>query len=148
MIEIQEAVHDDMPHFIRLARIFAKIAGEPFDSESTVQHVEWVIDDDNTTAFIAIDDKRQVVGICGGIVFPTFWDNSKLTATEMWWFVDPGCRNNGVGTALMDALESWAKEAGAWRLSMMTIVGIAPGVEDMYARRGYREREKTFVKEL
>jgi len=48
----------------------------------------------------------------------------------------------------MDALESWAEDAGAWRLSMMTIVGIAPGIEEMYEKRGYREREKTFLKEL
>lgn len=79
---------------------------------------------------------------------PTPWDNSKLTATELWWYVDQDARNAGIGGQLMDALESWAVDAGAFRLSMMTIVGIAPGVEKMYTNRGYKERERTFLKEF
>ncbi len=148
MIQVREAIHEDLADFIRMARVFAEIAGEPFDRENTAEHVEFMLDNDNTVAFIAIDVEGRAVGICGGIVFPTFWDNSKLTATETWWFVDPRCRHNGVGTALMDALESWAREAGAWRLSMMLIEGISPGVDKMYENRGYAPRERTFVKEL
>ena len=146
-MEVREAKHEDIVHFLGMAREFAILADEPFDRESTAQHVEWMIEQDNTIALIAFDGDAAV-GICGGIVFPTFWDNSKLTATETWWFVREDWRGTGAGLRLMDALESWAKQAGAWRLSMMTIVGIAPGVEKIYARRGYRERENTFVKEL
>ena len=130
-----------------MAREFAEIAGEPFDRESVTQHVEFMVDNDNTTAFIAFDGD-QAVGICGGIVFPTFWDTSKLTASETWWFVRRGWRGTGAGLKLMDALESWAKDSGAWRMSMMMIEEIAPGIEKLYVRRGYRPRERTFVKEL
>lgn len=146
-MNIREAVHDDLIHFIRMGRQFAEIANEPFDRDSLADHIEWILGEERAVAFIAFDGD-DAVGICSGIWMPTFWDGSKITATEMWWFVDPACRNKGIGGALMDALESWAKSVGAWRLSMMTIVGIAPGVEEMYVKRGYREREKTFVKEL
>ena len=146
-MNVRKATYEDVGHFIGMAREFSELAGEPFDRESTAEHVEWMIDNDNTVAFIAFDGEKAV-GICGGIVFPTFWCTSKLTATETWWFVKKEARGGGAGLALIDALESWAKGAGAWRLSMMTIVGIAPGIEKLYERRGYHERENTFVKEL
>lgn len=146
-MEVRQAGHDDIVHFIGMAREFAVLADEPFDRESVTQHVEFMIDDDNTVAFIAFDGD-QAVGICGGIVFPTFWDTSKLTATETWWFVRDQARGSGAGRKLKDALESWAKDAGAWRLSMMLIEDVAPGVEKLYERSGFRPRERTFVKEL
>lgn len=147
-MNVREATKDDMMIFLEMAREFAKLADEPLDRESLCLHIEWIVDAENTTAFIAEDDAGQALGICGGIWFPTPWDNSKITATELWWFVKGGARKAGVGRALKHRLESWAREIGAWRLSMMTIVGIDPGVEKMYEADGYRERERTFVKEL
>ena len=147
-INVQEATVDDIGFFLSMGRDFAILADEPFDRESLTQHLEWLLDHESAVMFLAVDVEGKPVGICAGLCFPTFWDHSKITATEMWWYVDPEARNAGIGGALMDALESWARDAGAWRLSMMTIAGIAPGVEEMYKHRGYNIREKTFIKEL
>lgn len=147
-VNVVAATHDDIGHFLGMGRKFATLADEPFDRESLTQHLEWILDEERAAAFLAVDVDGKVVGIVAGLWLPTPWDNSKITATEMWWFVDPEARNAGIGTALMDALESWARDVGAWRLSMMLIEGISPGVEQMYEKRGYVPREKTFVKEL
>lgn len=144
---IRTATNDDIVHFIRMGRDFAVAAGEPFDRESLVQHLEWIIDTENTTALVAETD-AGIVGIIAGIFFPTFWDQSKITATEMWWWVDPQARGSKVGIELMNALESWARDNGAFRLSMMMIAGVAPGIEKLYRRQGYRLHEQTFLKEL
>jgi len=146
-MKIRSAVHEDIPHFLTMGRKFAEAADEPFDRESLTQHLEWILEDEHTIAYIVFDGD-QAVGIVAGIWIPTFWDNSKITATELWWWVEEDARMSGVGTMLMDALESWARNAGAWRLGMMTIVGLAPGVEEIYRKRGFRPRENTFVKEL
>jgi len=146
-MEIRQAEYRDIPHFLSMGRKFATAADEPFDRESLTQHLEWILEDEHTNAFIVFDGDRAV-GIVAGIWIPTFWDNSKITATELWWWVEEDARLSGVGTMLMDALESWAKQVGAWRLGMMTIVGLAPGAEEIYRKRGFRPRENTFVKEL
>lgn len=146
-MKVVEATYEDVGHFIGMAREFAALAGEPLDRESVADHVEWMIEHDTAVALIAFDG-NQPVGICGALVFPSPWCSEKLSATELWWFVKKEARGSGAGLALIDALESWARDAGAWRLSMMLIEGIAPGVEKIYERRGYKPRERTFVKEL
>lgn len=147
-VNVIEATTDDIAHFLRMGRMFSELAGEPFDRESLTQHLEWIMGEERGVVFLAVDIEGNPVGICAGLWLPTPWDNSKITATELWWFVDPAARNAGIGGALMDALESWARDVGAWRLSMMLIEGISPGVEKMYESRGFAPRERTFVKEL
>ena len=146
-MNVRQATHEDIVHFLRMGRDFSVLANEPFDRESLTQHLEWLLDEERGVMFLAFEDDKAV-GIAAGLWFPTFWDHSKITATELWWYVDPEYREAGIGGALMDALESWAHEVGAWRLSMVTIDGIAPGVEEYYEKRGYQMREKSFVKEL
>lgn len=145
---IREARLDDLVDFLRLGRQFAALAGEPFDRESLVQHVEWIIEGENTVAFVFDDEQVGIIGIVAGIYFPTFWDSEHISASELWWFVDSEFREAGVGTALMDALESWAMDRGANRLSMMLIADIAPGVEKIYEKKGYTLREQTYLKEF
>lgn len=147
-MKIREAEEQDIVHFLMMGRKFAEVAEEPFDRESLTQHLEWLFEDEHTVAFIVFSEAGDPAGMISGIWMPTFWDNSKITATEMWWWVEEPYRKSGVGTMLMDALESWATAAGAWRLGMMTIVGLAPGIEEIYRKRGFRPRENTFVKEL
>lgn len=147
-VNVVQATTDDIGAFLGMGRKFATLADEPFDRESLTQHLEWIMDEERGVVLMAVDIEGKCVGICAGLWLPTPWDNSKITATELWWFVDPGARNAGIGGALMDALESWARDVGAWRLSMMLIEGISPGVEQMYENRGYAPRERTFVKEL
>lgn len=144
---MRNAKEDDIPRLLELGKMFSDIAHEPWDTVSARKHIRSVLSFENTALFVAEVD-GEIQGMVAGATFPTFWDENKLTASEIWWFVHPQCQGKGVGGALMDALESWAKDAGAWRLSMMTIVGIAPQVEEIYKKRGFREREKAFLKEL
>lgn len=69
------------------------------------------------------------------------------TATEMFWFVDPLCR--GAGLRLLSAFEEEAKAAGAERLVMVHLTSInAPELRHLYERRGYREVETHYLKEI
>lgn len=50
--------------------------------------------------------------------------------------VDPGWRGRGVGTALLDAAEAWARERGAERMSL-GLDAFNTGALRLYERRGY-----------
>ena len=147
-MNIAEIQKKDILDLLIMGEKFATAADEPLDRESLVQHFEWIIEDAHCAAYIARNADGEAAGMISGIWMPTFWDHSKVNATEMWWWVEDDCRGEGVGTMLMDALESWARDVGAWRLYMMTIPSVTPGVGKIYQNRGFREREHTFVKEL
>ena len=148
MINVREATAADIVHFITLGRTFAALAGEPFDRDSAGAHMDWILENDDAVAFLATDIEGKAVGVAGAMCFPTLWDSSKLLATELWWYVAPEARNDGVGAALMDALESWAQEAGAYRLLMLSIVGLTDGIEKAYIKRGYVAHEQSYMKEF
>lgn len=143
---VRDATRDDMKDILRMGRQFCKALDEKFDRESVVAHVEWLIDDDRTVAMVAEDD--GVVGMVSGVCIPNYFDNSRLMATEMWWWVDEGARTAGIGTALIDELESWAKGMGAERLSMMVMEQLDTRIVKIYNERGYRRHETTYLKEF
>lgn len=145
---IRDAVESDFGGIINLAKQFTKLADEPFDEESCINHLEWLMGEDYSTVMVCEDSDGHIVGMVSGICAPVFWDESKKTAAELWWYVDPVSRGNGVGGLLLTGLEKWARNMGAWRLSMMSIGDATPGIEKLYESRGYAPKERTFVKEL
>jgi GNAT superfamily N-acetyltransferase len=72
--------------------------------------------------------------------------SGNLIAVEAAWWIDPAWRGGNEGRRLLDAAETWAKEAGATHLQMIAPFGSNAGV--LYRRRDYREVESTFLKRL
>jgi GNAT superfamily N-acetyltransferase len=148
-VNVRTATHDDLGDILRMGRQFCAALDEDFDRESVAEHVEWLIDTDHCTAMVAINIEGKAVGMVSGVAIPNYFDNRRVMAAEMWWWVDQDARDAGIGTALIDALESWAIEAGADRLSMMVMHQLSDGaVEAIYEKRGYRKHETTYLKEF
>jgi aminoglycoside 6'-N-acetyltransferase I len=65
------------------------------------------------------------------------------------WYVDPDVRRRGVGRALVEAAEAWARSKGCRQMASDAYVDNAVSVES-HARLGYREVERLvhFVKDL
>lgn len=84
----------------------------------------------------------QIVGMIGFVVYPHFM-SGEIIAGEVFWWVEPGFR--GEGLRLMKEAESRARAAGAKDMQM-----IAPTdqVAKVYQRLGYEFVESTHQKKL
>lgn len=75
--------------------------------------------------------------------------NGRNTACEHWWFAHKVYRGMGVATQLFDAFEAEAAARGAKKLLMGRLeTPQAEKLEQLYASRGFKPLEKTFVKDL
>ena len=93
---------------------------------------------------------RIVTGMLGAIITPDHYDN-RLTATEMFWYVDPGAAPT-TALSLLRAYHRWAQANAAveTRLTHM----LAPGdrghdadkLKRLYRAMGYRAIEVNYLR--
>jgi GNAT superfamily N-acetyltransferase len=70
-------------------------------------------------------------------------------AVETFWFVNPLIRSKGVGTALLEAFEQWAKEQGCQFTAMIHMVDSQPDIlKSFYEKKGYKLTELHYIKPL
>jgi GNAT superfamily N-acetyltransferase len=84
-----------------------------------------------------------ITGMIGLVVFahPLCGD---LTATELFWWVDPHHRGPS-GVRLLRQAENWARERGATKLTM---IAPNPRVELLYRKLGYGKVETSYALDL
>jgi GNAT superfamily N-acetyltransferase len=107
----------------------------------------FIVNDPMYGCFVAVH-KGQVVGACAARIGPGAMDQRQLIAIEQFWFVTPDHRNTKLGIRLFDAVEKWAREVGADVLDFIALASSEDNVRKFYERRGFRELETHFVKEL
>jgi GNAT superfamily N-acetyltransferase len=88
----------------------------------------------------------DVVGVGALHVLPVLHEQPKLGRVTAL-VVARRCRGRGVGQALMDALETMAREAGCGRIEVTSNLR-REGAHAFYERLGYEETSKRFVKPL
>ena len=100
-----------------------------------------LIEDEGGTVLV-LERDSVLMGMIGLVCTPHFLSGD-MYAGEVFWWVTPGQRGDGV--RLLRAAESWAVEHGAKTLQM-----IAPTerVGQFYARMGFTRTEISYQKEL
>jgi GNAT superfamily N-acetyltransferase len=95
------------------------------------------------------DDKLALVcpgkGMLLAMTLPFLW-GTKRTATEMAWWVEPSERSKGVGKALIEEFQNWAKEKGCVAITLTSLED--NNVEKLYDKLGYKLCEQTYIKDL
>lgn len=101
----------------------------------TQQYLADRIANDEAIGFIARDDAGVGVGFT--LIYPTF---STVSLSQIWLlndlFVTPEARGIGVASALMDAAEEAARDAGATRIFLRTAHTNTPA-QALYEGRGW-----------
>ena len=109
--------------------------GSTLAGSSTRTDAEWQerANPSDGAVFVAASQDRLVGMVIGGQA-PHRPDAAAVYA--MW--VAPEARGSGVGAALMDAVESWAREAGYENIGLGVTTVNAPAV-GLYSSRGYAD---------
>lgn len=94
----------------------------------------------------SFNEAGDITGALGAVLCPSL-TSGKLMAVESFWFVIPQYRGHGI--RLLDAFEKWGESRGATMLCMIHLSNLQPdALKSLYERRGYREIEVNYLKEL
>lgn len=95
--------------------------------------------------FVLILDE-EIHGVIGGIKYPDL-NNGTMCATECFWFVDEAQRGRGLG--LLKKFEMWAARHDCKKIIMVHLSDLMPdAVKKIYIRKGYKEMETHYVREV
>ena len=90
-----------------------------------------------------------VVGMAAAVAYPCWFDDSHLTAQELFWWVEPEFRGGTLGTELRTGLEDWAREKGCLTMEMGALDAQRPeALAHLYERKGYGAKDRIFAKRL
>jgi GNAT superfamily N-acetyltransferase len=148
--EIRRATLADLPALLPMGREFFAHSGltdlAEWDDGSFEISATSIIGGSVLGSVFVADLDGKLVGMTGGIFFPLYCNHSVLIGQEIFWW---GKAGHKVGAALLDELEADARRNGAVIFISAQIAGQRDeAFARVYARRGYRPSENTFIRKL
>ena len=142
---IRLATHADVPALVVMGQQFARTEmyrDSLYENPDQITVLMTSLIDHESGMILALESEGVLVGMMGIICTPHFL-SAEMCASEIFWWVTPGHRGDGV--RLLRAAESWAKECVATKLQM-----IAPTerVGRFYDRMGFTRIETGYQKAL
>ena len=149
---VRKATETDLPQYLVLAQTFH--AASPmhgsieFDVPGYSQFYLSSLQNDSVGIWLA-EIEGQIVGICGAVAYPLYFNPAALVVQELWWWLTPASRGSGAGGQMFKQIEQWAKEKNAAALFMIALEdNRAKKMENLYIRAGFKPMERTFIKEV
>lgn len=138
-MDVRRADLDDLPALLRLVEAYWDLEGiAGFDHASAAEQIRFVLSKpDLGCIWIALAEKDVVGYIIVVHVFSL--EHVGLTAEIDELFVEPACRRQGVGRALLEAAEEWSVRAGCRNLSLQ-VGRDNDAARNFYTRLGLRRR--------
>jgi N-acetylglutamate synthase-like GNAT family acetyltransferase len=149
---VRKATEADLPEYIKLAQAFhtaSPMHGSiGFDVPGYSQFYLSSLQNDSIGIWLA-EIENNIVGICGALVYPLYFNPSALVVQELWWWLTPASRGSGAGGQMFKQIEQWAKDKNASALFMIALEdNRAKKMENLYIRAGFKPMERTFIKEV
>lgn len=148
---VRKATEGDLPQYLKLAQAFH--AASPmhgsieFDSLGYSEFYLSSLRNDSVGVWLA-ESENQIVGICGAVAYPLYFNPSAIVVQELWWWLTPASRGSGAGKQMFNQIEAWAKEKNATALLMIALEDSrVKKMENLYIRAGFKPMERTFIKE-
>jgi len=137
---IRRASVFDIPEILKLGRDF-------FDYGPWAERTEYVESDLERSLKAIIEGDGAIFlsddGMCGGLIFPLYFNLSHKIAQELFWFAPTD------GTALRQSYEQWAKDNGARDIQMTCLCdGREKGMRRLLGAKGYSVIETSFLRRI
>jgi ribosomal protein S18 acetylase RimI-like enzyme len=141
-----KVIRADVSHLESLLSLFngyRKFYEQSHDEDGARAYLEARMNDDEAVIFLAVspDDPNHYIGFV--LLYPTF-DSVEMSAVWVLHdlFVDPECRQRGIGRLLMNAARDFCQTTGAVRIDLATAIGNKKA-QALYESLGY-ERDTEF----
>lgn len=144
---VRELTVNEVSEASKMGPMFFSEAGLPGSFVPEIFTRKWTIIIENGMGFILGLFRNGVLSGVFGAVISEDLNDGKVVANECFWFVIPEAR--GRGFELLIAYEETARARGAARCSMIHLRSLQPEkLAELYIKRGYREIETSYFKEL
>lgn len=130
--------------YFRIHELNKNAFGYEYPLNKTKDRLSEILNRKTDKVFVAcIED--TVVGYIHGCDYECTYSDSLKNIMAI--AVDEGFRGNGAGKALLDAIESWAKECGCCGVRLVSGFDRV-GAHEFYSHCGYinRKQQKNFIK--
>jgi GNAT superfamily N-acetyltransferase len=146
-VRIRPAAAPDLPHLVRLlAELFSIEADFAPDAERQRFGLALMISDQRLRTVLVAERHGVILGmVTGQLVVSTAEGGLSAWVEDM--IVERGARGGGVGRALLDALESWARSRGATRLQLLADRENTPAL-GFYERVGWSRTSLVALRRL
>lgn len=149
---VRRATLEDWQQYVTLAQAFHEASPMhnvvPFDPVGYMKFYKNALVNEDVGIWLAESDD-EVIGICGAMSYPLYFNPSATVVQELWWWLIPSARGSGAGGQMFKQIEQWADEKKATALFMIALEDKrAKKMENLYARAGFRPLERTFIKEV
>lgn len=149
---VRKATDKDLNQYVTLAQAFHKASpmhGQiDFDVDGYSKFYLSSLENDGVGVWLA-EINNEIVGICGAVAYPLYFNPSAIVVQELWWWLTPKSRGSGAGKEMFKQIESWAKKKNASALFMIALEdNRSKKMENLYARAGFKPIERTFMKEV
>ena len=98
--------------------------------------------------FLVAEEDKEVVGVIAGVIDSSNFNVREIIAQEIIWYVKDAKRKGTPGIRLFDAFSETCEKLGASRIVMAHMQLNAKTMSKLYKRKGYKEMETRYIKEV
>lgn len=116
--------------------------------ETLKQTVKGFIDKPDRVGLV-VEYGDVIVGVMGGVIAPSIFDNQQIICQEAIWYIDKNHRGGSTGLKLLRRFEEESALKGAHMVAMIHMNNLNPEIlSKFYHRNGYVSVETHYMKEL
>lgn len=148
---LRHASLDDVPKLMEMGRTlytdssYSLFGLDPARAQQMLE--KFIIEGQEQFLVLISHDEGRSVGALAAYAFSPLFSSDKV-ATEVLLWLDPEYRTGHRGNELLDAYEYWAKLVGCRAAQYGLLSSADPRLARLYERRGAKETERVYLKEL